>query len=816
MPLQISQLPHKEQTLFRSALKLFEARQYKKGLKTVEQILKKFPQHGESHAVKGLFLANLDRKDEGYASLRKGLEIDPNSSLCWQISGLVYRLDANYVESSKSFANALKTDSENIQILRDLAQMQVQLRQYDQLVETRLKLVKINPGDPMFWLGLAVAHQMNKRYDLAIKALDTSKWKLNVDAMLGSNEMSELLLYKNWLLELNGDFNEALENLKEIRSRVVDLTAWKVQKANLLLQVGRKEVAAAAYQDLIERNPDNNDYVRGYLACNGLDLANSADHSAILEVLEMLEVQFPRSNSLKFLPLTFCEGDNFVRAADKMAKYALRKGIPSLFTSFKSLYSDAAKSKALETLFEKYHSEVSGSKRFDDSTADEPESTLMWILFYLAQHFDYHADYERALSYIEMAISKAPETVELFMVKAKILKHAGDIQSARDTMDVARQMDTKDRFVNSKTVKYMLRNNEVDEAEKTMVMFVRNDAPHKIQEIVDMQAIWYMQERGDAYSRLGDLGRALKQYHQVQDSFDAYYNDQFDFHHYSLRKFTMRSYVNILEWEDTLFAHPVYTASAHAAIRCYLELFDRKLAGNAFKPIPAPDENKRVTRNGTAKQGNHTLSAGLGETKPGAVDKDPNGTEFVESTDLLASGLKFVETLEKFAGDQPQTHLSAFEVHLRMGKYFLVLKAINALKAADAEHPALIPCVLRMQTALAKDEKFAAPMKAALNAQLAKTYGAITNLDEYMSTHATSLPHMLAACHALLAMDAEANKNVIKTTMLPATSPEFGSARTIENLLAAKALAIRAGAEPSDIEKFAAAAKQVYPISSCF
>ncbi|ORX72058.1 N-terminal acetyltransferase A, auxiliary subunit [Linderina pennispora] len=763
MPLQISQLPHKEQTLFRSALKLFEVRQYKKGLKTVEQILKKFPQHGESHAVKGLFLANLDRKDEGYASLRKGLEIDPNSSLCWQISGLVHRLDANYVESSKSFANALKTDSENIQILRDLAQMQVQLRQFDQLVETRLKLVKVNPGDPMFWLGLAVAHQMNKR-----------KWKLNVAAMLSKSEFSELLLYKNWLMELNGDYNDALDNLKEIHSRIVDITAWKVQKARLLLQVGRKEVAAAAYQDLIERNPDNNEYVRGYLSCNGLDLANSADHSAIIEVLEMLEEQFPRSNSLKFLPLTFCEGDNFARAADKMAKHALRKGIPSLFTSFKSLYNDAAKSKALEDLFEKYHGAISSSKRFDNSTADEPESALVWILFYLAQHFDYHTDYERALSYIEMAISKSPETVELFMVKAKILKHAGDTQSARDTMDVARQMDIKDRFVNSKTVKYMLRNSEVDEAEKTMVMFVREDAPHKIQEIVDMQAIWYMQERGDAYNRLGDLGRALKQYHQVQVSFDAYYNDQFDFHQYSLRKFTMRSYVDIL----AVGGHSVLTPGLHC------------LGPRRHQPIPASDENKRVTRNGTSKQGNHTLSAGVGEAKPAAVDKDPSGSEYVESADLLADGLKFVEALEKFAGDQPQTHLSAFEVHLRMNKYFLVLKAINALKTADPAHPALIPWP--------------------------KSYGALSGLDTYMTENAASLPHVLAACHALLAMDANANKERVKAAMLSAAAPEFGSARTIESLLAAKALAIKAGAEPSDIDKFAVAAKQVYPMSSCF
>jgi hypothetical protein len=39
-------LPAKEAGLFRELLTLYEARQLKKGLKTAEQILKKFPEHG--------------------------------------------------------------------------------------------------------------------------------------------------------------------------------------------------------------------------------------------------------------------------------------------------------------------------------------------------------------------------------------------------------------------------------------------------------------------------------------------------------------------------------------------------------------------------------------------------------------------------------------------------------------------------------------------------------------------------------------------------------------------------------------------------
>jgi hypothetical protein len=39
-------LPSKESSLFRELLNLYETRQLKKGQKTADQILKKFPEHG--------------------------------------------------------------------------------------------------------------------------------------------------------------------------------------------------------------------------------------------------------------------------------------------------------------------------------------------------------------------------------------------------------------------------------------------------------------------------------------------------------------------------------------------------------------------------------------------------------------------------------------------------------------------------------------------------------------------------------------------------------------------------------------------------
>lgn len=52
----------------------------------------------------------------------------------------------------------------------------------------------------------------------------------------------------------------------------------------------------------------------------------------------------------------------------------------------------------------------------------EPPSALMWVWFFLAQHFDKLDDHSRALEYIEKAIEHTPTHIELYMLKSKIYK----------------------------------------------------------------------------------------------------------------------------------------------------------------------------------------------------------------------------------------------------------------------------------------------------------------------------------------------------------------------------------------------------------
>lgn len=96
--------------------------------------------------MRGLFLNHLDNKAEAYESVKKGLRCNlfsPISTLTrvqldssqrrvgWHVYGLLYRSDKNYEEAVKCYKNALKYDRDNVQVLRDYAVLQVQMRDYE-------------------------------------------------------------------------------------------------------------------------------------------------------------------------------------------------------------------------------------------------------------------------------------------------------------------------------------------------------------------------------------------------------------------------------------------------------------------------------------------------------------------------------------------------------------------------------------------------------------------------------------------------------------------------------------------------------------
>jgi hypothetical protein len=300
------------------------------------------------------------------------------------------------------------------------------------------------------------------------------------------------------------------------------------------------------------------------------------------------------------LILQHAQGDSFKAKVEASLQNGLRKGIPSLFASMKKYYADAEKQRVIEELVLGYCASLEKDGTFSTDSAKEPPTALLWTLYYLAKHYDLHRQLDKALEFVDKAITHTPTVVELYMTKGRILKHSGKAQEASKIMNEAREMDLQDRFVNSKSAKYMLRAGEIEEAERVLGLFTRKDV-NALQDLTDMQCQWFMTEEGNAYLRKKDYGRALKRFHALEKFYIDYFDDQFDFHSYCLRKLTLRSYVHALRWEDKLRAHPFYLKAARGAVEAYLALADKPKEGDEFDETNMTEAEKKKARNKARK-----------------------------------------------------------------------------------------------------------------------------------------------------------------------------------------------------------------------
>ena len=81
--------------------------------------------------------------------------------------------------------------------------------------------------------------------------------------------------------------------------------------------------------------------------------------------------------------------------------------------------------------------------------------------------------YDHALQSILAAIGHSPTLPELYMTKARIHKRSGDLLAAEHAMSQARDLDGQDRYLNAKHVKYLLKIDQVEEAERIAGLFTR-------------------------------------------------------------------------------------------------------------------------------------------------------------------------------------------------------------------------------------------------------------------------------------------------------------------------------------------------------
>ncbi|KAK3576854.1 hypothetical protein CHS0354_012909 [Potamilus streckersoni] len=704
-------LPPKENALFKRILKCYEQKQYKNGLKFAKQILTnpKFSEHGETLAMKGLTLNCLGRKEEAYEFVRRGLRNDLKSHVCWHVYGLLQRSDRKYDEAIKCYRNALKWDKDNLQILRDLSLLQIQMRDLEGYRDTRYQLLVLRPGQRASWIGYAMSYHLLKDYDMAIKILEEFR-KTQLPKPF-DYEHSELLLYQNMVIREANMLDEALKHLETHEKEIVDKLSLQEIRGELYLKLGRREEAASVYRELISRNPENWAYYKGLE--NAFQLDGEEEQ---LKLYTEMQEKFPRTAAPRRIPLTFTTGDLFKRLLDKYLRSSFHKGVPPLFVTLKSVYKDPWKVQVVEDLVLKYAENLKECEHFDrsDEGDKEPPTALVWVYYFLAQHFDHRGDTRKSLHYVDLAIEHTPLLIELYVLKAKIYKHAGDVEESARLMDEAQSLDTADRYINSKCAKYMLRANLVQEAAEMCSKFTR-EGVSAVDNLNEMQCMWFQTENAAAYQRMGKWGEALKKCHEVDRHFSEIIEDQFDFHTYCMRKMTLRAYVGLLRLEDVLRRHPFYYKAAKIAVEIYLHLHDHPLKdGDKDSSQDTENLTPRELKKLRSKQRKAQKKAEMEREKQKQEEQKKEHQNKKQDADLegpkeeelvpdklarvedpLEQAIHFLKPLQLLCADRIETHIYAYEIYSRKGKLLLMLQSLKRSHKVDPENPHLHVSLLR-------------------------------------------------------------------------------------------------------------------------
>ena len=745
-------LPKNELKEFLNVQRLYDQKNFKRALKGADGILAKYPEHGETLSMKGLLLNQLNRKEEAHEFCKSGLKHNLRSPTCWHVYGLVHKSDRNYLEACKCFKNAIRMDgpdSPNLSmILRDLSQMQLQLRDIAGFVESRAKFLGIsnNLAYTPPWVSLALGYHLAKKHQEAVNVLRRLQLARSQGLKEGEKsikekqpyEYSEIYLYEAFIYKDGGMYDKALEvlDMAEAEGAIRDIIGAKEIRAELYALLGRKEEAGNIYRELLDANPENHRYHERLIEivrANGD--SEGGDVVAKLEAMYAgLEAKYPKSRSCKRIPLDFdLPGERFKERLRSFVLPYVQRGIPSLFAELAPLYVDANKRDIIgEMLLE-----------LQSSCADGKEE-LFWVELCLAMHYSTVGKDVEAVSTIDRVIGKAPDDpcrIDAYSTKSKILDVAGDYLGSAEVAEEARKLDLADRYLNCQSSVALFKALRAEDAEDVSHLFTKGGNNN----FFDMQATWYEMASGQCYAELKDYGRALKRFKKVEEHYRDFIDDQFDFFVYCTTKLTMRAYVEMLRVMDSLHTSKILAAAVDAAVRVYIHLSEHpfktetELLEERVSTM-SPEEAKTARRelqekleqeevrerqrqypqeqnptkegddkesktNGNAKKDNKKESKkDKDDSEDKKVDPDPKGLELAKTKDPLGDAKKMVEMLLTGAPDELTTHLLAYRVDVRRAfsaapmssaKRSLPLKHVrSAVRVAGASHPRVHECIV--------------------------------------------------------------------------------------------------------------------------
>jgi len=533
-------------------------------------------------ALKGLSELGLGDKVLAEKLIKESLKLGMKNSKVWHFYALFHKEQKNYAQAVKCYTFANKYEPDNLTIIKDLSNLLLYLGRFEDFSKYSMNCVTTKSSLSINWVQYSLAEFFLGNYEKALHLIESVI--KNFEDTMKKQEFHEVISFKaNILYKLN-KYEECIETLeKELDKRCVDKISFYEKIINCCVKLNNVEKGINYCKISLKINPEN---VFTYLNYFNLKVPNinlnkdedlftleenKEERKKIYEILtKEIEPELTKVKITEKLKLGITFGEEFKKLFSLYFLKSIKYNLPSFFNNIKFIYQFPQQKSKIQIIQDlitlnitEMESHNSVSKEILELNKENNNLNIppvfIWIYYFASQHYDILGESEKALEYINKAIKSTPSVVEFFMVKSKILKHNLLFEEAALAMGKAKDLDLSDRYLNAKHAKAVVRKGDVDESANIMMEFVKN--PLFEENMLRYQCLWYKLETGMTYLKQGKLLMAHRMFKGVLDNFKEMFEDQNDFYNYSLRRYMLNDFYNLINYMRRMYKNKIVISS---------------------------------------------------------------------------------------------------------------------------------------------------------------------------------------------------------------------------------------------------------------
>lgn len=610
-----NKLPAKEAKVFRKAMKCYDQKNYKNGIRLCGTILadQKFAKHPEVTCFQALMLYFVGKKDESIRNIKSTIAGNPRNPFAWNSYSIVHKYERNYEEAVKCLLQSVKCDPENINNLIELGSIQIQIRDYASAKESRYQSLMLKKNVRHFWLAYIVAAHLAENSG-ASKILEEFIDMLiqDNDAKVTHAQINKLIIFLLEIRYAHAQYDILVQKAEKYIKYILNLDSLYWLLAKSFIQLKDTNSALVYVIQLLRMNPDNGYYFDLAEECMPKDYSCLRLYKFLFSLLPNSSIANVRYLSCLSASCISSTPESFEENFKLFVLKSFEERNPNIFGLVKSFYNDQnfipAIEKVILGLIEEFKVELSKLKENVDENGgiDEKNKTdeisikdngkintkkefkLTWIYYFISQHYFTLRNYSKSLEYVNLI--KKEDFVLSNLLKAKIYHRIGDSISSLSELNTAFNKDPSDRHVNSLLCQYNLKIHDLKKVEKLLEVYCTGERT-LWSYMKDIQCLWLFKSLSKMFFASFDFFKAINVSMIFLNFMKQYDDDMLEFHIYCMRKMYPSQYVCANLNQEAKYSNKCYLKVVKMLTRSFCALVNKNDDFKTLNSMEIPQDS---------------------------------------------------------------------------------------------------------------------------------------------------------------------------------------------------------------------------------